>query len=143
MNYQQEENLGLMKTRPLLMALEYSEIFVALLLNVTFLSSSTYVISYSVWPWLILFVVLFISSLKFSPLYCWVHGPYIDECFLAVTSNVSGSKESMIGLVVWLFLSTCIDLSVSLWVSAYVVRNSSEEVYLFSTNSKNKIVNLM
>ena len=132
-----------MKTRPLLSAFEYSEIFVTLLLCSTFLSSSIIFHSSSVWPWLSLFVVWFNSSLKFSALYCWVHIPYIEECFFAVTSNVSGSSESIIGLTVWLFLSTCIDLSVSLWVSAYVVRNSSEEVYLFSTISKNKVVNFM
>lgn len=127
---QHEENLGFVKTRPLLRALEYSLILVTLLLNSVFLSPSIFCQSSSVKFCAILSVVLFRSSLNTYSLYWLVF--QIVECFFAVTSKVSGSKLSMIGLTVCEFSSTCFDLSVRWWNVAFDVMKSCEAVYLLS-----------
>ena len=73
---------------------------------------------------------MFKSALNTASLYWLVF--QIEECFLAVTSKVSGSRPSMIGLTFCDSSRTYFDLSVSMWKVWFDVWKSCDEVYLFS-----------
>ena len=99
---QQLENLGLVKTLPLLRAFEYSEMLVTLMLCLV--SRSRSMISGS----MLFYVPREEVTLRFplwpSSRYCWL--AHISDYFLAGTSKTAGSSDSMTGLLIWAFSLT-------------------------------------
>ena len=99
---QQLENLGLVKTLPLLRAFEYSEMLVTLMLCLV--SRRRSMISGSMLFYVPREEVTFKFTLWPSSRYCWL--AHIRDCFLAGTSKTEGSSDSMTGLLIWAFSST-------------------------------------
>ena len=93
--FQHEENLGLMKTRPRLIAFEYSLMLVTRILCL--LSLSALVTSGSYPLKMALLVDFCKSALKSGSLYCSVF--QIPDCFLAATSNTSGLLNELVQML--------------------------------------------